>query len=101
MAATYRLDIRYIPEPGVNALRRAERLVDSLSTDGFSVSDMSAYDDGMRVSLLIETEGKGRVELKLLALVSGTGSIGRFSCREADETATAGTGSEVAEAALV
>lgn len=101
MDATYRLDIRYIPESGVNALRRAERLVETLSTDGFSVSDMSAYDDGMRVSVLIESEGTGRVELKLLTLVSGTGSIGRFSCREVNETSAAESGSEVAEAALV
>lgn len=100
MAATYRLDIRYIPEPGINALRRIERLSESLSNDGFTVSDVSAFDDGMRVSVLVSTENTGRSELKLLALVSETGSIGRFSCREADEAAAV-MGSEEAETASV
>jgi len=85
MATTYRLDIRYIPEPGVNALKRVERLSESLSGEGFDVSDVSVFDDGMRVSVLLTSGSGGRNELKLLALVSETGAIGRFSCRDADE----------------
>lgn len=99
MAKTYRLDIRYIPETGINALRRVERLTDSLESDGYSVTDLSAFDDGMRVSLFASTEAEGRAELKLLALVSATGSIGRFSCREADQDAVEAASAE--ETALV
>lgn len=102
MAKTYRLDIRFIPEPGVNALRRIERLIATMSADGFNVSDMAVFDDAMRVSMCVDTENGGRAELKLLALVSATGSIGRFSCRDAAEVeAEADNVPEQAETALV
>ena len=83
MASTYRLDIRYLPVAGINALKRIERLSQRLVEDGFGVSDISVYDDGMRVSLLVEPRSDGSIELQLLSAASETGSIGRFSCREA------------------
>ncbi len=86
MSKTYRLDIRYIPESGVNALRRVQRLTESISAEDFDVTDIAVQDDGARVSLLVSTDGPVHSELILLNLVSKTGSIGRFSCRETERS---------------
>ncbi len=87
MAKTFRLDIRYIPEAGINSLRRVDRLTETMTNDGFCVSDIAVFDDGIRVAMAVETAEEGRAELKLLTLVSATGSIGRFSCREIEDAA--------------
>lgn len=94
MAATYRLDIRYIPQHGMSALKRVELLSTTLAGGGFSVSDVSVFDDGMRISALVSTESRGRNELRLLALVSSTGTIGRFSCRDVEKVSAAAEAEE-------
>ncbi len=102
MAHTHRLDIRYVPENGVSALKRVEKLTSELTDGGFTVSDVSVFDDGMRVSLIATSKTGGRNELKLLAMVSNTGVIGRFSCRDLEQVEeTADSKSAETEAALV
>lgn len=81
MEQTYRLDVRYVPEQGVRVLDRYQSLITNLADAGFEVIDGAVIDDGMRVSLVITSSSRGRPELKLLAMVSDTGTIGRFSCR--------------------
>ncbi len=85
MANIYRLDIRYVPEAGVSAMKRLDLLTGQIIEGGYSVSDVAVFDDGMRISLNVGCEKPGRHELALLALVSNTGIVGRFSCRDLDK----------------
>ena len=100
MSKMYRVDVRYVAnDDGVGALERVCLLKEQFGDRGYVVTDAAIFDDGMRISLNVGSVSGRIPQLALLGIVSKTGSIGRFSCRDLDaleqsERLTAGSPEE-------